>query len=294
MKDFFSGGIAGTLSKTICAPMERIKLLIQTQSSNNKIKEPYKGIRDCFLRILKDDGVLSFWRGNGANCIRYFPTQALNFSLKDLFHKTFNHYDIKTQPVLFLWTNIFWGGCAGAITISVVFPLDFARTRLSVDIGRSKSERQFNGIADCLLKVYRSDGFIGIYRGFSIAIFGMFMYRGLYFGVYDTGKDMFSKNKKSLSFLERYLFAQTVVIVSESISYPTDTTKRRMMMQSANGQPIKYTGSLDCFRKIASEEGYKAFFKGNLSNIFRSFGSSLCLVLYDEFQKFSRKIKFVN
>jgi len=60
------------------------------------------------------------------------------------------------------------------------------------------------------------------------------------------------------------------------------------MMQSAKNE-MKYTGAIDCAKKIISEEGSLAFFKGNLSNIFRGIGSSFCLVLYDEIQKFSRK-----
>lgn len=56
------------------------------------------------------------------------------------------------------------------------------------------------------------------------------------------------------------------------------------MMQSGRGDVI-YKGTWDCARKIAVNEGSTAFFKGNLSNIYRSVGSSLVLVLYDEFKR---------
>ena len=56
------------------------------------------------------------------------------------------------------------------------------------------------------------------------------------------------------------------------------------MMQSGRGDII-YRGTFDCARKIAVKEGFTAFFKGNLSNIYRSIGSSLVLVLYDEFKR---------
>jgi len=87
LHDFLAGGLAGIISKTICAPIERIKLLIQTQNENEKLKRHHKytGIVDCFKNIVKHDGVLSLWRGNGVNVIRYFPTQALNFSFKDYY-----------------------------------------------------------------------------------------------------------------------------------------------------------------------------------------------------------------
>lgn len=78
-KDLAAGGIAGAISKTVVAPIERVKLLLQTQDSNPKIKSGelprYKGIIDCFARVAKEQGVSSFWRGNMANVVRYFPTQ---------------------------------------------------------------------------------------------------------------------------------------------------------------------------------------------------------------------------
>ena len=67
------------------APIERIKLLIQNQDEmikQGRLSEPYKGIGDCFSRVIKDEGFGSLWRGNTANVIRYFPTQALNFAFK--------------------------------------------------------------------------------------------------------------------------------------------------------------------------------------------------------------------
>lgn len=88
--------------------------------------------------------------------------------------------------------------------------------------------------------------------------------------------------------MSQFFFAQFVVTTSETISFPLDTIRRRLMMQSgrkAAGVAIKYTGTADCFRKILAEEGAAGFFKGNMSNIWRSIGSSLVLVLYDKFKK---------
>lgn len=78
--DFLMGGVSAAVSKTAAAPIERVKLLIQNQDEMIKagrLSEPYKGIGDCFSRTMKDEGVMSLWRGNTANVIRYFPTQVL-------------------------------------------------------------------------------------------------------------------------------------------------------------------------------------------------------------------------
>ncbi|KAK1388875.1 ADP/ATP translocase [Heracleum sosnowskyi] len=93
MVDFLMGGVSAAVSKTAAAPIERVKLLIQNQGEmikDGRLSEPYKGISYCFARTIKDEGVISLWRGNTANVIRYFPTQALNFAFKDYFKSLFN------------------------------------------------------------------------------------------------------------------------------------------------------------------------------------------------------------
>jgi hypothetical protein len=85
------GGVSAAVSKTAAAPIERVKLLIQNQDEmikQGRLSQPYKGIGECFSRTIKDEGFSSLYRGNTANVIRYFPTQALNFAFKDYFKRT--------------------------------------------------------------------------------------------------------------------------------------------------------------------------------------------------------------
>ncbi|CAD8100891.1 unnamed protein product [Paramecium sonneborni] len=281
--DFLSGGLSGAIAKTTCAPIERVKLLMQTANMNVKLTKPYTGITDCFLRCVREDGVLSLWRGNGVNVLRYFPTQALNFSFKDFFAKLLKKNN-NQQHSSQLFYNILSGGLAGTCSTSIVYPLDLARTRLGVDLGRTKSERQFQGLVDCLTKIYKSDGIRGWYQGIGICFVGIFIYRGLYFGIYDTGRDIFFKDGDAKSLIMKFFYAQCVVIFSETISYPTDTLKRKLMMQTA-GVTKKYKNAFDCFNQIMKTEGFMGLMKGNASNMARAIGSSLCLVLYDEMKR---------
>lgn len=127
------------------------------------------------------------WRGNGVNVIRYFPTQALNFAFKDFFNSKINVFDKKDKTKLLL-ANVASGGLAGTCGNIFVYPLDFVRTRLGVDLGKDTSQREFKGMVDCMKKTYQRDGIFGLYRGFFIGAASLFIYRGLYFGIYDTGK----------------------------------------------------------------------------------------------------------
>uniref|UniRef100_A0A8C7MKN2 ADP/ATP translocase n=1 Tax=Oncorhynchus kisutch TaxID=8019 RepID=A0A8C7MKN2_ONCKI len=189
-KDFLAGGISAAISKTAVAPIERIKLLLQVQHASKQITvdKQYKGIMDCVVRIPKEQGFLSFWRGNLANVIRYFPTQALNFAFKDKYKQIFLDGVDKKQFWRYFAGNLASGGAAGATSLCFVYPLDFARTRLAADVGKAGAGREFNGLGDCLKKIYKADGLKGLYQGFSVSVQGIIIYRASYFGVYDTAK----------------------------------------------------------------------------------------------------------
>ena len=283
LKDFMAGGISAAVSKTAVAPIERVKLLLQVQHVSKQIAvdKQYKGIIDCFVRIPKEQGVLSFWRGNLANVIRYFPTQALNFAFKDVFKQIFmSGVDKKTQFWRWFGANLASGGAAGATSLCFVYPLDFARTRLAADTGKGAAEREFSGLGNCLVKIFKSDGLTGLYRGFGVSVQGIIIYRAAYFGFYDTVRGMLPPKQ---NLFISWAIAQCVTTVSGIVSYPFDTVRRRMMMQSGRAKSdMMYKGTLDCWAKIYKSEGGGAFFKGALSNVFRGTGGALVLVFYDE------------
>lgn len=285
LKDFMAGGISAAVSKTVVAPIERVKLLLQVQhvSKQISVEQQYKGIIDCFVRIPQEQGFLSFWRGNLANVIRYFPTQALNFAFKDVYKQMFlGGVDKKTQFWRYFGGNLASGGAAGATSLCFVYPLDFARTRLAADVGKGPAEREFSGLGNCLAKTFKSDGPIGLYRGFGVSVQGIIIYRAAYFGFFDTAKGMLP-DPKSTPFLVSWAIAQFVTTFAGILSYPFDTVRRRMMMQSGRAKHEQvYKGTLDCWAKIGKQEGPKAFFKGAFSNILRGTGGALVLVFYDE------------
>ncbi|XP_037070052.1 ADP,ATP carrier protein-like [Pollicipes pollicipes] len=284
MQDFIAGGVAAAISKTAVAPIERVKLLLQVQHTSKQLTEAqrYKGIIDCFIRIPKEQGFLSFWRGNLANVIRYFPTQALNFAFKDKYKQIFlGGVDKNTQFFRYFLGNLASGGAAGATSLCFVYPLDFARTRLAADVGKGGA-REFTGLGNCLVKTFKSDGMLGLYRGFGVSVQGIIIYRASYFGFFDTAKG-YLPDPKNTPLVVSWAIAQTVTTVAGIISYPFDTVRRRMMMQSGRkGTDIMYKSTLDCWRKVAAQEGGGAFFKGAFSNVLRGTGGALVLVLYDE------------
>jgi len=141
-------------------------------------------------------------------------------------------------------------------------------------------------MVDCMKKIVANDGPIGLYRGFIISVLGIMAYRGAYFGIYDSGKELILPKDANIGV--KFIFAQFVTGTSGFMSYPFDTVRRRMMMMSGKKKGvdnIQYKGTLDCFSKVYSQEGIGGFFKGALSNFFRGIGASIVLVMYDELQK---------
>nr|CAD1840954.1 unnamed protein product [Ananas comosus var. bracteatus] len=281
------GGVSAAVSKTAAAPIERVKLLIQNQDEmikSGRLSEPYKGIGDCFARTIKDEGILALWRGNTANVIRYFPTQALNFAFKDYFKSLFNFKKDRDGYWKWFAGNLASGGAAGASSLLFVYSLDYARTRLANDSKAAKKggERQFNGLIDVYKKTLKSDGLAGLYRGFNISCVGIIVYRGLYFGMYDSLKPVVLVGPLQDNFFASFLLGWGITIGAGLASYPIDTVRRRMMMTS--GEAVKYRSSLDAFQQIIKNEGAKSLFKGAGANILRAVAGAGVLAGYDKLQ----------
>lgn len=281
-ENFMLSGISAAISKTAAAPIERIKLLIQTQDALLKkglLDSRYNGIADCAKRTMASEGVLSFWRGNLANILRYFPTQALNFAFKDKIKQLFKPKKTDSYGNK-LFKNILSGGLAGSISLCFVYSLDYARTRLANDTKSAKKggERQFNGLLDLYKKTLASDGIAGLYRGFVISCVGIFVYRGMYFGLYDTIKPVVLG--PNASFIASFALGYIVTVTAGLMSYPIDTIRRRMMMTS--GEAVKYNGSIDCAMQIMKNEGLMSFMNGAGANILRGIAGAGVLSGFDK------------
>jgi len=288
--DFLAGGVSGAIAKTCTAPIERVKLIIQTQDANPRIMSGeiprYTGIANCFTRVASEQGIAAFWRGNFVNILRYFPTQAFNFAFKDTIKAMFPKYNAKKDFWAFFAVNMASGGLAGAGSLTIVYPLDYARTRLASDVGSGK--RAFNGLSDCLIKTAKGPkGFLSLYNGFGVSVIGIIPFRGTYFGVNDTlvgsiPKDL-ANDHGFKGIAVKFGCAQTAALCAAFASYPFDTVRRRLQMQSEKPpEEWVYKGTMNCFSKIMAEEGIGALFKGAGANALRTVGSALVLVLYGE------------
>jgi solute carrier family 25 (adenine nucleotide translocator) protein 4/5/6/31 len=288
--DFAAGGLSGAVSKTITAPIEKVKLAIQNQASNPRVisgeMKPYTGMADCFSRHISELGVSSLWRGNVANCVRYVPTAACNLAFKDAIKKLFPKANPKTEFAKFGMIQVASGSLAGALTNTIVYPLIYVRTVLGADLGAVK---KYAGMGDCLMKTIKANGAMSLYNGIGASTCGIVVYRGTQFGLQDTIKafNPYQKDFTMIGIASKFVVAQIAVSASGIVSYPFDTVQRRMQIEASKPKDQQiYNSAVDCIKKIHAKEGTGGFFKGALANIVRGTGAAIVLVMYDEIQNF--------
>lgn len=295
MINLAAGGVSGAVSKTITAPLEKVKLAIQNQHSNPQVlsgeMKPYTGMGDCFRRHITELGATSLWRGNVANCIRYVPTAAFNLMFKDTIKAAFPRYDKNKEFGKFAAAQVSSGAAAGGLTNTLVYPLIYVRTVLGADIGKVK---QFNSMGDCLVKTAKSGGILSLYNGIGPSSVGIVVYRGAQFGLQDILKafNPYQMDFTPIGLASKFCVAQLAVSISGVVAYPFDTMQRRLQIEASKPKSEQiYNGMVDCGKKILASEGPGGFFKGALANVLRGTGAAIVLVLYDEIMNAVNKAK---
>ena len=280
------GGASAAVSKTFASPIEVIKLRLQNVEAMLKagtLDKPYAGIGDVLPELSMTKELKLFGKVTEPTSSDTSPLKPWTSSLKDYFKRLFGRN--KERDGYFVWFlgNLASGGAAGSVSLLFVYSLDYARTRLSNDLKSSKKggQKQFNGLIDVYKKTIATDGFAGLYRGFVISCVGIVIYRGLYFGTYDSVKPLLPGDLKD-NIGANFLLGWGVTVGACLASYPIDTIRRRMMMTS--GEAEKYSGSIDCARKNLAKEGVGSLFKGAGANILRGVAGAGVLALYDRLQ----------
>lgn len=197
--DALAGAAAGVFARTVVAPIDRVKLLIQLSgsipSASAASSSPKTNPLQIFRGIIQKEGILSLWRGNTPTILIEGGSTALNFVFLN-WYKLASHAILTSLEQQYpslqsqnrgdrkrrLLQSFVSGGLAGATTISFLYPLGFMRTRLATDVG-NKGERMYpNGMRDVLCKIWSSDGFRGFYKGYGIALVSVSMHRFVYLG----------------------------------------------------------------------------------------------------------------
>ncbi|CAI7865335.1 unnamed protein product [Closterium sp. NIES-53] len=287
-KSLIAGGVAGGVSRSAVAPLERMKILLQVQNAQHA---QYSGTWQGLKTIWREEGIRGLFRGNGTNCARIVPNSAVKFfayeeaahGLLWLAQQQSNDPNLELTPVLRLGA----GATAGIIAMSATYPMDMVRGRLTVQSGRS-GEQRYKGMRHAAVTIVKEEGVRALYRGWLPSVIGVVPYVGLNFAVYETLKDQLGRmyaaqhpdnpEMGELSVLTKLACGAVAGTLGQTVAYPLDVIRRRLQMVGwrdaasvvrADGTVAaapQYTGMVDAFRKTVQMEGVRALYKGLVPN----------------------------
>ena len=291
----FAGGASGAVAKTCVAPLERIKMLLQVHGMSTAAKTDgaaaaSPGIGGMARKVLMVDGPGGFWRGNFANVVRIVPTKGVLFFCNDYYRELFGVDPKKHDP----WRLVGCGAAAGMTSTLVTYPLDLVRSRLmmmsasvaaaaaaesggaaaaapSISSSSVVAATEYTGIADCFRKTYRAEGIRGLYGGLGPTLCGIIPYAGVSFSSFDLLKGHMPKNEEGRTPTQYKLAAGACAgFLSQSVSYPVDTVRRRMQLQGSIGATRLYANAFACSASVWKHEGPRAFYRGLSANLLRA------------------------
>ncbi|KAK2916445.1 hypothetical protein QQF64_024967 [Cirrhinus molitorella] len=275
-RQLMAGAMAGAVSRTGTAPLDRLKVFLQVHGSSGV--SLFAGLRG----MVQEGGLRSLWRGNGINVLKIAPESAIKFmayeQIKWLIRGSKEGGSLRVQE------RFIAGSLAGATAQTIIYPMEVLKTRLTL-----RKTGQYSGMADCAKQILRKEGVRAFYKGYVPNTLGIIPYAGIDLAVYETLKN---------AWLQRYCMgsADPGVLVllgcgtvsstcGQLASYPLALIRTRMQAQaSADGAP--QLSMLGQFKHIVSHEGVPGLYRGIAPNFLKVIPAvSISYVVYEHMKK---------
>ncbi|WVQ93453.1 hypothetical protein IAU59_000527 [Kwoniella sp. CBS 9459] len=284
---FIAGGLAGAASRTVVSPLERLKIILQVQSSTAAHAgsgQAYTGVWESLVRMWKNEGWRGFMKGNGINVVRILPYSALQFTSYGAFKSVLQTWS--GEPTLSTPLRLTAGAGAGILAVAATYPLDLVRARLSVATsgmavqtagGGFTAEDARLGMVGMTKKVYKTEGGIkGLYRGCWATAVGVAPYVSLNFYIYESLKSYILPADTSSRYSEPELALRKLSCgalaggTSLIFTHPFDVLRRKLQVAGLTSLSPQYNGAIDAMRQIIKNEGFwKGMYRGLTPNIIK-------------------------
>ena len=216
-------------------------------------------IYGTYRRVMTTGGIRNLWRGNLTNCIRVFPHKSILFGLNEFLLKHF-----KTQNQIFSFVT---GGAAGLVATTTIYPITVIRANLT-----GTFDARSNSMIGIGKHIVQESGIKGLYRGFIVTCIGTIPYEAIRIGVYGMARSHIPLIDTKYGHQPHPIGKLCAGAISGAtaaiVTYPTDTTRRMMQVQSAEGMKV-YNGLLDCVKSNLKEGGVARFYYGISAKIIR-------------------------
>lgn len=306
-RHLIAGGIAGAVSRTVTAPLDRLKIMLQVHGFHNR----QLGILNGFKGMLLEGGIKSLWRGNGINVIKIAPESAVKFMTYEQFKRIIKSYksaDEELEP----FERFIAGASAGAFAQSAIYPMEVLKTRMA--IGRTG---QYGGVFDCARKIYLREGMASFYRGYIPNLIGIIPYAGIDLMVYEQLKHMYTRWQSSAPPQPQSAIGEPSVLVlllcgaasstaGQFVSYPLALVRTRMQAAAASAGASRPATSdvlgtlslgygdrscdsmLATIRGIVQRDGFFGLYRGLLPNFLKV--APAVSISYAVYEKASRAL----
>ncbi|KAH3933717.1 hypothetical protein HBI56_144860 [Parastagonospora nodorum] len=308
---FVAGGIAGIVSRTSTAPLDRLKvyLIAQTGAATEQavvaaksgnvisaVRNAWTPLATAMKELWQAGGMRSLYAGNGLNVIKVMPESAIKFGSYEAAKRLFATVEGHNDPsAIHSWSKFVAGGLAGMVSQFAVYPIDTLKFRMQCETvsGGLHGNRLIIATAK---KMWAHNGVAAYYRGLPMGIVGIFPYAALDLGTFEYLKRAVARrNAKRLGCHEQDAepggFMTAAIggfsgAFGASAVYPLNVLRTRLQSQGTVLHPRTYTGIVDVTRQTIAGEGWRGLFKGLTPNLLKVVPAvSITYVVYDKSKK---------
>lgn len=266
VKLMICGGIAGAFAKSCTAPLARLTILYQVQAfdkpTTGACPQSQPKLFQALKLVIKHEGVLSLWKGNGVTILHRLPYSAINFCTYELTSAWLDQHHRSTPDFLRRLTA---GGVAGLAACTAAYPLDLVRTRLAAQT----KEQYYRGVVPTVSKIIADEGMKGLYHGLGATLVQVVPSLAINFCLYESMKAQIlqRRGRKALNTASSLTCGCISGFTASTLTFPLDVVRRRMQVYS-RGQSTASNGSTapltygSVIRGIVKQHGLRGFYHG--------------------------------
>ncbi|XP_040892721.1 calcium-binding mitochondrial carrier protein SCaMC-3-like isoform X2 [Toxotes jaculatrix] len=272
-RQLMAGAMAGSVSRTGTAPLDRLKVFRQVHGSS-----AFKGnVLSSFQHMVKEGGLQSLWRGNGINVLKIAPETAIKFTayekIKNVMRGSNETRNLRVHE------RFVAGSLAGAMAQTAIYPMEVLKTRLTL-----RKTGQYSGISDCAKQILQREGVTAFYKGYIPNLLGIIPYAGIDLAVYETLKFAWLNRNRGLADPGIMVLVGCGAVSStcgQLASYPLALIRTRMQAQALEKGAPK-PSMLALLHNIVTQEGVAGLYRGISPNLLKVIPAvSLSYVVYE-------------
>uniref|UniRef100_A0A8C2R017 Mitochondrial adenyl nucleotide antiporter SLC25A23 n=1 Tax=Capra hircus TaxID=9925 RepID=A0A8C2R017_CAPHI len=273
-KQLVAGAVAGAVSRTGTAPLDRLKVFMQVHASKTNRLNILGGL----WSMIQEGGVRSLWRGNGINVLKIAPESAIKFMAYEQIKRAIRGQ----QETLHVQERFVAGSLAGATAQTIIYPMEVLKTRLTL-----RRTGQYKGLLDCARQILEQEGTRALYRGYLPNMLGIIPYACTDLAVYEMLKCLWLKSGRDMKDPSGLVSLSSVTLSTtcgQMASYPLTLVRTRMQAQDT----VEGSNPTMCgvFRRILAQQGWPGLYRGMTPTLLKVLpAGGISYVVYEAMKK---------